>query len=195
MTREIITEDPFVWHPAARMLLVLAVLIAIGTGLFFYFKPEPAPVNVHMPAKPAPQVSRETTVPVVVKAPIKVYRPEVKRKLKLPDAVQANPEQHVVASSRTVADERPHTVTTVLDTSTGEFTTLDRAEPLPWIGVSTKTEIGAFYGVKNGEPAFRVQAQQEFLRVKALHLGAIASADFARGEADTFVGVGAWARW
>lgn len=181
--------------PTARMLLVLGVMIAIGTGVYFYFKPEPAPTGVHMPAKPAPQVAHETTVPVEVKVPVQTYKPEVKRKLKLPDAVQANPAQHVVASSRTAPDERPHTITTVLDTSTGEFTTLDRAEPLPWIAVSTKTEVGAFYGVKNGQPAFRVQAQQELLRVKALHLGAIASADMQAGEVDTFVGVGVWARW
>lgn len=190
-------DDPNLMS-TARMLIVLGVVIAIGTGTYFYFKPEPAPTNVHLPAKPAPQVSRETTVPVVIDKPVQVYRPEVKRKLKLPDAVQANPKQHVVASSRTVPDERPHTITTTLDTSTGEFTTLDRAEPLPWIAVSTKTEIGAFYGVKgvkNGEPVFRLQAQQELLRVKAMHLGAIASADFARGEVDTYVGVGLWARW
>lgn len=190
----IVRDDPNLIS-TARMLIVLGVLIAIVAGLYFYFKPEPAPTNVHMPAKPAPQVAHETTVPVVAKAPLKVYRQEVKRKLKLPDPVQANPEQHVVASSRTAPDERPHTITTVLDTSTGEFTTLDRAEPLPWIAVSTKTEVGAFYGIKNGQPAFRVQAQQELLRVKALHLGAVASADMVGGEVDTFVGVGVWARW
>lgn len=190
----IVRDDPALVS-TARMLIMLAVLISVGVGLYFYFKPEPAPTNVHMPAKPAPQVSRETTVPIKVDKPVKVYRPEVKRKLKLPAAVQADPEQHVVASSRTVPDERPHTITTTLDTRTGEFTTLDRAEPLPWIAVSTKTEIGAFYGVKNGEPAFRVQAQQELLRVKALHVGAVASADVVRGDVETYVGVGVWARW
>lgn len=190
----IVRDDPNLMS-TARMLIVLGVVIAIGTGTYFYFKPEPAPTNVHLPAKPASQVSRETTVPVVIEKPVKVYRPDVKRKLKLPDAVQADPAQHVVASSRTVPDERPHTITTVLDTSTGEFTTLDRAEPLPWIAVSTKTEVGAFYGIKNGEPAFRVQAQQELLRIKALHVGAVASADMVRGDVETYVGVGVWARW
>lgn len=176
-------------------ILLLLVLVAIGAGLYFHFKREPAPTNVHLPAKDAPQVSRETRVEVAVAAPLKVYRPEVKRKLKLPDAIQQNAAQHVIASSRTVGDERPHTITTVIDTTTGETTTLDRVEPLPWLAVSTKTEVGAFYGVKNGVPAFRVQAQQELLRVKALHLGAVASADVVRGDIDTYVGVGVWARW
>lgn len=179
----------------ARTLIVLAVLVAVGVGLYFHFKPQPAPLGTHMPAKPAPQVSRETTVPVSITKPLKVYRAEVKRKLKLPESVQVNQEQHVIASSRTVGDERPHTITTVIDANTGEATTFDRVEPLPWIAVSTKTEIGAFYGVKNGAPAFRMQAQQELLRVKALHLGAVASADLVRGEVETYVGVGVWARW
>lgn len=190
----IVRDDPNLM-PAARMLIVLGVLIAIGTGVYFYFKPDPAPVNVHLPAKPAPQVSRETTVPVEVKAPVKVYRPEVKRKLKLPDPVQANPEQHVVASSRTAPDERQHTITTVLDTRTGEFTTLDRAEPLPWIAVSTKTRLAAYYGLKNGEQAIRIQGQQDFLRIKAVRLSAIASVDLVGGETQTFVGVGLGAEW
>lgn len=184
-----------VFMPALRPWVMLGVPLAGLVGVYFAFKPQPAPTGVHMPAKPAPQVARETTVPVAVAKPLQVYRPEVKRKLKLPDSVQANPQQHVIASSRTVADERPHTITTVIDASTGEATTFDRAEPLPWLGVSTKTEIGAFYGVKNGVPAWRVQAQQELLRVKALHLGAVASADVARGDVDTYVGVGVWARW
>lgn len=175
--------------------IVIVALVALGVVLYFHFKPEPAPTGVHLPAKDAPQVAREVRVEVPIAAPIKVYRPEVKRKLKLPDAIQQNASQHVIASSRTVGDERPHTITTVIDANTGETTTLDRVEPLPWLAVSTKTEIGAFYGVKNGAPAFRIQAQQELLRVKALHLGAVASADVARGDIDTFVGVGVWARW
>lgn len=190
----IVRDDPALVS-TARMLIVLGVLIAIGTGLFFYFKPEPAPTNVHLPAKTAPQVTRETTVPVVVAKPIKVYRPEVKRKLKLPDAVQANPEQHVVASSRTVPDERPHTITTVLDTSTGEFTTLDRTEPLPWIAVSTKTRLGVYYGLKNGAQAIRIQGQQDFLRIKAVRVSAIGSVDLIGGETQTFIGIGLGAEW
>lgn len=184
-----------VFLPALRPWVMMGLPVAALAGVYFAFKPQPAPPGLHLPATPAPQVARETRVAVEVAAPLKVYRPEVKRKLKLPDAIQQNTKQHVIASSRTVGDERPHTITTVIDASTGEAATFDRVEPLPWVGVSTKTEIGAFYGIKNGEPALRVQAQQELLRVKALHLGAVASADMQRGDVDTYVGIGIWARW
>lgn len=185
----IVRDDPNLIS-TARMLIVLGVIIAIATGTYFYFKPEPAPTNVHLPAKPAPQVARETTVPVVIDKPVQVYRPDVKRKLKLPDAVQADPAQHVVASSRTVPDERPHTITTVLDTSTGEFTTLDRAEPLPWIEISARRHYGAYIGALNSEQAIAVTARHEALRIKGVKVEGIAIGAISETERFTFVGVG-----
>lgn len=172
-----------------------AVIVAVAVALYFHFKPDPAPAGVHIPATQATELKRETTVPIAVATPIQVYKPATKAKLKLPPDVQADTKQHVVASTKTPNDERQHTVTTLLDTSTGVFTTYDRVDPLPWVAVNTKTQVGAFYGLKNGETAIRIQAQQELLQIKALHLGVTASADVTRGGVDTFIGVGAWARW
>jgi hypothetical protein len=160
--------------------------------LYFHFKPAPAAPGIHLPATPAPELKREETIPVLVFEPVQVYKPAVKQKLKLPPAVQADANQHVVASTRTPNDERPHTVTTVLDTSTGKFETYDRAEPLPWLAVSTKSQVGLFYGLKRGDPVIRLQGQQELLQIKAVRIGATATLD---GDGETFVGVGAWARW
>lgn len=178
-----------------RTSVLLVLIAALGAWAYSYFTRAPAPVGVQLSARVAPEVAREKTVPTFVTVPLQLYKPAVKKKLKLPDAVQLDAAKSVVASARTPDDERPHTVTTVLDTSTGKFSSYDRAEPLPWIAVNTKSEVGVFYGFKNGEQAVRVQGQQEFLQIKALHLGAVASADIAPGGIDTFVGVGAWARW
>ena len=175
---------------------VLAALFALGSVLlYFYLKPEPAPAGVTIDARPAAEVKREVTVPLIVTAPIQVYKPAVKTKLKLPAAVIASTNTHIVASSKTANDERQHTITTTVDTTTGEFSSYDRVDPLPWLAINTKSQVGAFYGLKNGETAFRIQAQQELLQIKALHLGVTANADVTRGGVDTFVGVGAWARW
>ena len=92
----------------------------------------------------------------------------------------------------TANDERQHTVTTVINTETGVPETFDRVEPLPWVAVNTKTQVGVFYGVKQGTPVARLQAEQEFLQIKALHFGAIGSLD---SDATYFAGVGVWARW
>lgn len=174
------------------LVTALALFIALtGVTLYFLFKPDPAPPGVHLPATPAPELKREETVPVVIDF-VKVYKPAVKKKLKLPDHVQADPKQHVVASTKTANDERQHTVTTTLDTSTGEFTSYDRVEPQPWLAVSTKSQVGLFYGLRGREEIIRLQAQQELLQIKAVRVGATASLD---SDGTTFVGIGAWARW
>lgn len=175
-----------------RILIALAFVGAVW--LYFAALPLPAPAGVHLPAAPAPELAGLAPQPLRIEL-VKVFAPEAKKKLKLPKAVQQDAGKHVVASTRTPADERSHTVTTVLDAATGEFASYDRAEALPWVAVATKSQVGAFYGFKNGEPTLRVQAQQELLQLKALRLGATASVDVNRDGVDSFVGVGAWARW
>lgn len=172
------------------VVLTLAVIYG-AAALYFTFKPTPAPPGIHMPATLAPELKREQTVPLIIDF-VKVYKPAVKQKLKLPAHVQADPKQHVVASTKTANDERQHTVTTTLNTATGEFTSYDRVEPLPWLAVSTKTEVGLFYGLRGREQIIRLQAQQELLQIKAVRVGATASLD---SDGETFVGIGAWARW
>lgn len=176
-------------------VLALALFAMIGaTALYFHFKPAPMPPGIHMPATPAPELRREETAPLVVDF-VRAYKPAAKKKLKLPPAVQADAEQHVVASTRTPNDERSHTVTTTLNTSTGEFTSYDRAEPLPWMAVSTKSQVGVYYGLKRGEQVIRLEGRQELLQIKALRIEAMASADIVSSDVDTFVGIGVSARW
>lgn len=175
---------------AALGLLALAVAVLLMERCV----PQPAPVGAHLEAPPAPQVAKVERVAVPV-APVQALAPAAKRKLKLPAPVQADPGKHVVAATRTPADERAHTVTTVLDAATGEVATYQRAEPLPWLAPQSRTEVGAAYGLRGMDPALRVEARHELLQIKRLHLGATASADVMAGEVDTFVGVGVWARW
>jgi hypothetical protein len=190
---QMLTDD-VIRSNRAKFLLLVTLVIALVTILYVQFFQEPAPVGIHVEAAPAPQVAKVPKVAVPV-TEVQAYAPPAKKKLKLPALIQQADNQHVVASTRTAPDERPHTVTTVLDTSTGSFTTFDRAEPLPWIAAQPKTELGAFVGYRGGEPALRIEARQELLQVKALHVGAIASADAAASGVDGFVGVGVWARW
>jgi hypothetical protein len=173
---------------------ILFLAAAVVVLAYFHFKPAPIPTGVQIEAKPAKEVARVPTVPVPVKQ-VQAYPPAAKKKLDLPKTVQQDAGQHVVASTRTPADERPHTVTTVLDARSGEFHTYDRADPQPWLAVNTRSQVGVLYGYRNGEPAIRIEGHQELLQVKAVHLGAVASADATAGQLDTFVGVGVWARW
>lgn len=174
--------------------LPVLVVALVGYAVLWYSHTPDTPPGVTVEATPAPEVAKEPTTPLQVEF-VKVFSPEAKKKLKLPAPVQTDATQHVVASTKTPNDERQHTVTTVLNSGTGEFTTYDRAEPLPWITVNTKSQVGVFYGIKDGDPTLHLQAQQEFLQVKAVHVGATASADIQSSSVDFFVGIGAWARW
>ena len=181
---------------ATRLELYTVALIVASAALaaWVYFKPQPMPPGIHVEAPPAKFVRSVEKAPVVVEHII-VYKPEAKEKLKLPEAVKADDKKHVAASVTTPNDERQHTVTTVVNSQTGEFTTYDRVEPLPWIGVTTKSEVGAYLGLKNGEPAVRIAGRQEVLQIKSVRIGAVASVDITQSDVDSFVGIGAWARW
>jgi hypothetical protein len=178
-----------------RYLYVAMAFLGIAYAVLWYNRQPDAPPGISLPATPAPEVAKVELEPLVVDFPLRVYKPEAKKRLKLPEHVQADAARHVVASTRTAPDERPHTVTTVLDSGTGKFETYDRADPLPWIGVATKSEVGVFYGIKGGEQALRIEGRHELLQVKALHVGVLASADIVPGNVDGFVGAGVWARW
>ena len=176
-----------------RMGNVIIVLVLFATYAavigYFYFTRVPEP-STTVDGRMAPEVIRETTVPVQVAEPIQVYKPAVKTKLKLPKAVIEDANKHVVAATKVKANDRPHTIVTTVDQTTGRFSTYDRVDTLPWLAVNNRTHIGAYYGLKNLEQIVRVQVQQEIVQTKALHIEAIASVDIGAGKPDPFIGIG-----
>jgi hypothetical protein len=175
------------WVGFGPFLIVATVLAAMWMALPY----REDPVSTHVEARPAPEIAKVPTERVEC-VPVVVYKQVAKDKLNLPPSVKADPGKRVIAATRTPADERPHTVTTLLDMGTGEAVTFDRPDPLPWLAPGKRTEAAAFLGYKDGDPALRIEARHELLRVKALRLGAVASADATATELDGFVGVGVW---
>lgn len=130
----------------------------------------PGPGNVSVPIQPAKEVMGETKVDLQPSAPIKAYKPRVKAKLDLPDEVQDSPTQHVTATGKLNAEERPYTLTAVLDSDTGESTVYARPDPLPLLGLSRHGAVGIGYGFKDGAQVSWISARQDILRSKALFL-------------------------
>jgi hypothetical protein len=152
-------------------------------------------------AAPAKEVARTPRVNVPVKAPVKVYAggAALKGGIQLPQHVVEDEHVEVLASSKIDGrDEHPKTVTTVLNVETGESETYVRTDPLPWFVMSSRGGVGMYGGLKNGEPAVRLEARQEVFRVKALSFGGVASIDQplnGSSSPDWFVGVGAEWHW
>lgn len=148
-------------------------------------------------AAPAKEVRDTPKIAVPMNAPVKVYQggATIKKKLNLPPDVAQDDHQQIIASSKIEGDQ-PHTVTTVINTDTGESQTYVRTDPLPWLAWDDHGGVGLYAGYKNGAPATRLQAHQELFRIKGVRVGVLASMDLPiTGRPDTFIGFGAEYRW
>ncbi len=177
------------------------VLIPLSAWVIWSFPYRPvtsAPSAEAVPATIAPEVKSDPKISTPIRgATVKTFTDGSKVKLRLPADVLANDNVHVIQASRVRADDHPQTVTTVLNTETGESQTYVKEEPLPWTALDPHGEAGIYYGIKNGERAVRAEVRQGLVQIKAVHVQAIASIDQATGpvSADYFAGVGAVYRW
>lgn len=182
--------------------VAMIAMILLATWLLWSFLHRPVtapPAAPAVQATVAPQVKAEPKIstPIAAKT-VKTFADASKVRLRLPADVLANDNIHVIQSSRVRADDHPQTVTTVLNTETGESQSYVKEEPLPWLAVDTHGEAGIYYGLKHGERAVRAEIRQGLVQIKAVHVQAIASIDQPVSgliRADGFVGVGAVYRW
>lgn len=177
-----------------KLLNVGLVLSLSLLGLFIWnrFTPAPAPVEQWTEAVASAPVKSVSKVEIAPKK-IKVYAKLAKAKLKLPDAIRQDDNQYVLASSTIAHSYRPQTVATVINSETGESTTITRREPYPWFSAEHTGEARIDYGIKNGGARVgRLTVREDLIQIKGINLGATATLDTDR---DYFVGVGLGLRW
>jgi len=193
------------FHPNWRIPVYAGLGIALAFFLYSvigWLRPDEnnAPVGVYVPAKVSKQISNVPKVDLMFKKPIKVYAPAAKKKLKLPDPIQQDDNQQVIASSQVKNDDHPHTITTIINKETGESETIVRTDPLPWIDFDKRGSVGMYYGFKDSQAAVRLQIQQDIVDIKSIRVGAIASVDQytsspTQRPADWYIGVGLRYSW
>ena len=159
-----------------RPLILAAALFAAAIVMWSLWPRPSPPVGESAPLPPAKEVVKVERVRTEVKV-VYVYPPTVKAKLDLPAAIQQDAAKQVTATGKLQAQERPYTLTSVLDTNTGISEVYARPDPLPWIGPGKRGEVGLAYGIKDGEPTARLYASRDLIRVKALHAGVMATLD------------------
>lgn len=179
-------KSNFYWAPIGAFFIVLFL---IG-GIYLIDRLEVSPGESIGLATPAKEVV-DAQIKQVESAPLNVYVDTVKNKLRLPEEIKRNPNKHVASAVKVKPDNRPHTIITTVDTSTGEFSTHDRIDPVPWISARATTHISAYYGIKNSDSVVRVGLQQELISIKTLNVEAVATTDIGAGKPDTFIGIGA----
>lgn len=173
--------------------LVLAAFVTV-MWLRHVFTEQPIPSYQPVIAKPSKAVSDVPKIDVVVKKPIKVYKggAALKNGLKLPENIVKDDSQQVISSSEVKNDDHPHTVTTIINTETGESETYDKKEPLPWLVYDTRGSVGIYYGYKGGAPVARLEAKQDMFDMKSVRCGAVGSVD---SDASYFAGLGCSYNW
>lgn len=175
-------------------IFALSAVVLAGGAYSLFAKREQAPEAVQ--AKPSPIVAKAPVKRVAVKAPIRTYQGETKANLRLPAEVVADPVKQVVSASTVAPDLHRQTVSAVLNTETGEVETFVKPEPYPWLAPEGRGYASLAYGYKGSgvavKPVGRLTVGYDVVRVKALTIGAVASADTDR---TAFVGLQLTYRW
>ena len=139
------------------------------------------------PSRDLANVNKETLncIPVIV------YKDLAKDKLGLPTAVTEAPEQRVLGATQVKPNERPTTVSAVLNTISGETTFYQRQDKSPWLDFNRRYEIGVSYLPFTGaDKLIELDGRIEFIQIKALRAGLTGAIDTDGGYK---VGARAWA--
>lgn len=200
MSSPLFNETPSFFRASlVQGFLLWLLLLVLGILLWHNFTqaPQKPAVGVQVAATPAPLVKDIPKVSLKPKSgTVRVYASRAKIKLDLPAEIIKDDNQQVIESTQVKSDDHPQTITTVINADTGETQTLVRRDPLPWLAWDYRGSIGAYAGLKNGDPGVRIEAKQNLIQLKAVHVGVVASLDQrASGQQDYFVGVGAEYRW
>lgn len=157
--------------------IIAATAVVVSALALWTFWPRPNPVvGVAAPLPPAKEVR---SVEKIIERPklVYVYPADVKGKLGLPADQVVDVNKKVTATGKLDAEDRPYTLSAVLDTETGESQIFARPDPLPWIGPGRQGAVGLAYGLKNSQPTGRLYARHDLIQVKALHGGGLATLD------------------
>lgn len=183
----------------AWLVILGTIVLSLGTigyGLWLVTRP-PVDTTVAVESKPAAAVSKVRKVTTKVQS-VQTFAPEAKANLKLPPLVIADADKHVISATTVEPTERRMTVTSVLDTQTGETTTYTKPETYPWFAVESRGEARLDIGYKVDRhtlvprPVGRLSVTHSFAQVKASHLGVNVAIDT---DGTAFAGVGLSYRW
>lgn len=191
---------------ATKIVLVVLVAALLLAGALFWPSPQVSPpvsavrqaaIPQSKPAVPstAVQAAQQVATPV---QQIMTYPPTVKKKLNLPAEIEESERQQVIASNTVDSEDRPQTVTTVVDLDSGQSQTFVQAEPLPAFQWDHNGEAGMAVGVRNITPVARLHVSKGLFDVKAVRVALTAEADFpiaGYGKPEVFAGVSATYRW
>ena len=179
--------NPIASHSIA---LILGGAIVAGACAYSSLK-KSDPSSPSAPSKDLAKVDKETLncIPVIV------YKDKAKDKLGLPTAVVVASEQRVLGATQVNPNERPTTVSAVLNTVSGETVFYQRLDPLPWLAFNRRYEVGVSYipltnTNEGADKLLELDGRIQFIQIKSLRAGLTGALDTDGGYK---LGVRAWA--
>ena len=163
--------------PYAVLLAALVVLVLVWN----YFRPANQKTGEYNAVETSSEVSNLKPVPV--SGTVNVIPDPAKKKLKLPDNVQRDPNAVVIGATSLPASDAPSTFITFWDPTTGDVSGQVRKDPLPWLAAESRwyARLGAGAKTRSGTVG-QLAVGGNVVQMKALHVGASAEI-FTDGDA------------
>lgn len=160
------------------LILAAAVFACCWIAWLWYGKPDRMPAKGYQAAPAAPAVAGVPTVPHPAPPVIKVIPKAVAtKKLDLPADIASNNNKQVISTADIAAAPHGATTVTVMDTTTGESTTLVKANPKPLLAFLRTGAVGLRYGIAStGDQQAALFVRQDIARVANIHIGLTAEA-------------------
>jgi hypothetical protein len=175
-----------------RKYAIVAAILGLLVITWNVMRDKPAPVGEWRAAEPDRRIDGTGTSTINPKR-VAVYNPPAKDKLDLPDQVKNDPSKHVTSAVIVKSDERPQSVVTIFDQTTGQTTALTQRMEYPLLAAEQRGQIWIGYGQRNGgQMVGRILIREDLLQVKALHAGVNATLD---ADGAWFAGAGVGYRW
>lgn len=186
-------------QPRTWLLLATFLLLAAWLVWLWYGKPDALPTKSYQTAPPAPSVADVPKVPHAAPPVIQVIPKSVASKtLDLPADIASNDNKQVISTADIAPAPDGATTVTVMDTTTGESTTLFKANPTPLFAFLRTGAVGMRYGIaSSGDQQAALFVRQDVARVANIHLSVTAEVRTVptRGTSEAFGAVEVSYRW
>ena len=173
-------------------------ILALWLVWLWYGKQPTAPVNWQT-APPAPQVAGITNVSHAAPKKIRVIpKAAASKALDLPQHIAQDDGKQVISTADIGPAPDGATAVTIMDTTTGESTTLIKAKPRPLFAFQRGGAAGIRYGIDSkGSQQAALFARQDVLRVANVYLSATAEARTVptKGTSEAYGAIEVSYRW
>lgn len=193
-TGAVVTMDKYL----TGILLAAGALLTVWLGWLWYGK-QPVLPQQWQQAPPAPQVAAVPKIDHPAPKKIRVIpKATAGEALGLPQDIKQDDTKQVISTADIGPAPDGATTVTVMDTVTGESTTLVRAKPRPLFAFQRSGAAGIRYGIDSrGEQQAALFVRQDVLRVGDVYLGVTAEARTVptRGTSEALGAVEVSYRW